>query len=69
MACVKCDWYLSMHVTTWLLLVCACDNVVVISPYMCCVYFRCDWEKLLEFVQCKILSACSNETLDAYLLR
>ena len=30
---------------------------------------RFEWEKILEIAQCKILSSCSNNFLDAYLLR
>lgn len=30
---------------------------------------RFEWKKILEIAQCKILSSCSNNFLDAYLLR
>ncbi len=40
----------------------------------CCIHsslsldFRPKWEKILDLVQCKILSSCSNGAMDAYLL-
>ncbi len=29
---------------------------------------RAKWEEVLELVQCKVLSSCSSEAMDAYLL-
>ena len=38
----------------------------------CCFYFlfyRNEWEKILELVNCKIISETRNEDMIAYLLR
>ena len=40
--------------------------------YVYCYYIsvcRSNWEVLLKLVNCEILSSCSNEYMDAYLLR
>ena len=37
--------------------------------YIIVIYFRPFWQKLLDLAKCHILSECSNDEVDAYILR
>ena len=59
-------WKWNAQFCVWL---CIFFGLLQISVYVVCLSFRCDWDNLLKIVRCEIISSCSNDDMDAYVLR